>query len=224
MPVGGIFRPRVVIHETGHALGLPDYYHYPDKDAVGPPGGVGGLDMMDYKGDHNCFSKWVLDWITPKWVASGTQTLTLNPSGTSQDAVRIGPGTDIDNVYGEFYMVQNRLRVGNDNEPEMPGDGMLIWHVDTSLDPSGTSFLYDNSFTAHKLLRLMEADGLEEIERCDDHLANSGDYYKSGDSFGPGTTPSSKKYNGEDSGVRVSIFSNPGPQMSATFSFVGAKR
>jgi M6 family metalloprotease-like protein len=44
-PVGGAFTPVVVIHETGHALGIPDYYDY--DSSVGPQSGVGGLDMMD---------------------------------------------------------------------------------------------------------------------------------------------------------------------------------
>ena len=60
-------------------------------------------------------------------------------------------------------MVQNRTRPGND--ADLPADGLLIWHVDARLTRSGSDFLYDNSYTAHKLLRLMEADGLEEIER-----------------------------------------------------------
>ena len=85
------FQPYVIMHETGHGLGLPDYYDY--DDTVGPNGGVGGLDMMDSNwGDHNSFSKWIFDWITPTVVATGSQTLTLNPSGTSQDAVVIMPG------------------------------------------------------------------------------------------------------------------------------------
>ena len=44
-PPEGSFSPRTAIHETGHALGLPDYYDY--DDTVGPDGGVGGLDMME---------------------------------------------------------------------------------------------------------------------------------------------------------------------------------
>jgi M6 family metalloprotease-like protein len=41
----GTFDPTTIIHETGHALGVPDYYDY--DDSVGPGGGVGGLDIMD---------------------------------------------------------------------------------------------------------------------------------------------------------------------------------
>ena len=89
--------PLVIIHETGHALGLPDYYDY--DDTVGPRGGVGGLDMMDYNwGDHNCFSKWILDWIQPTVVSSiaDARTIALNPSATAADARRGDAGHDID--------------------------------------------------------------------------------------------------------------------------------
>ncbi|MBE0603573.1 MAG: M6 family metalloprotease domain-containing protein [Deltaproteobacteria bacterium] len=162
-PVGMAFTPNVVIHETGHALGLPDLYDY-DKDA-GPDGGVGKLDMMDAnRGDHNCFSKWVIDWLTPHFVAGGTHSLILKPSGTSGNCVVVWPGSDNGDLFGEFFVAQNRQRVANDAWG-MPGDGMLIWHVDASLDMFGGNYRYDNSFTEHKLVRLMEADGLEEIEQ-----------------------------------------------------------
>ncbi len=143
--------PTTVIHETGHALGLPDYYDY--DNTVGLDGGVGGLDMMDAaKGDHNCFSKWMLDWITPVFVSSGSTNLALEASGQSEDAVMIISGANSDGLFSEYFMVQNRHRVGNDNT-YMPGDGMLIWHIDARLTLWG-GFLYNNSYTEHKLLRL----------------------------------------------------------------------
>lgn len=214
-PVGGVFSPLVAIHETGHALGVPDYYDY--DDSVGPRGGVGGLDMMDSNmGDHNCFSKWMLGWITSPTiiVASGSQVLTLNPSGTSEDAVMIFPNAS--SLFEEYFMAQTRQRTGNDSDSRMPGDGMLIWHIDAHLDASGTDFLYDNSFTAHKLLRLMEADGAEHIEHGGS--AGASDYYMDGKSFTPNTSPSSNKYDNTPSGVSVVSISPPGPQMSATFA------
>ena len=93
---------------------------------------------------------------------------------------------------------------------------MLIWHVDATLEDNGQDFKYDNSFTSHKLLRLMEADGLEEIETGIGG-ADIGDYYVAGKVFGPDTTPSSKKYDGTDTEVKVHNFSEPGLQMKATF-------
>jgi hypothetical protein len=85
--------PRVVIHETGHALGLPDYYDYDEN--VGPSGGLGGLDMMDGNwGDHNCFSKWLLDWLSPVWIANAAETrdFVLSPSALAPEAVAVMPG------------------------------------------------------------------------------------------------------------------------------------
>ena len=38
------YHPMWDIHETGHELGLPDYYDY--DDSIGPKGGVGGWDML----------------------------------------------------------------------------------------------------------------------------------------------------------------------------------
>ena len=101
-----------MIHETGHALGLPDLYDY---DTNPPRGGVGHLDMMDSNwGDHNCFSKWLLDWITPIVISCNTGEVILNASGTSKDAVLIWPNVGLDDIFSEFFMVQNRHRAGND--------------------------------------------------------------------------------------------------------------
>lgn len=53
---------RTAIHETGHVLGLPDYYSYHDDDKVNS--GLLTFDMMNTNaGDHNGFSKWMLGWL-----------------------------------------------------------------------------------------------------------------------------------------------------------------
>ena len=213
-------RPDTVIHETGHSLGLPDLYDY--DDSVGPRGGVGAFDMMDWRWDHNCFSKWMLDWVKPTVVAGSKQDLTLNPSSISTDCVLVWPGVDHGDIFSEFFIVQNRQAEGNDAEPGtswLVPDGLAIWHVDATLNDTGRDFLYNNSFSDHKLVRLMEADGLEEIERTT--WANTGDFYSVGDGFGTGTTPSSAKYNGTDSCVRVWDIANKdaGPTKAVTASF-----
>lgn len=212
----------VVVHETGHALGLPDYYDY--DDSVGPDGGLGGLDMMAGNwGDHNSFSKWILDWLTPTVVAAGSQTITLNPSGTSQDAVVIMPDATTSDSYRELFVAQNRYRVGNDPATDAypvsgmyPTDGMLIWHVDGRLDVSSWDWANNNSYTDHKLLKLMQADGLDRIESFN-AAADAAMYYTPGLSLGPLTNPSSRDYSGVDSGVNVTNISQSGQQMTATF-------
>jgi len=215
-PVGGTFSPRVAIHETGHALGLPDYYDY--RSQQGPEGGVGGADMMDANQlDHNCFSKWMLDWLEPTVISNGSQTVTFQPSSTHQSCAAVMPGLDSGEIFSEYYMLQNRQKVEND--VGIPGTGLMIWHVDATLDAAGTDFAFDNSYTSHKLLRLMEADGLEDIEAL--RGFNVGDLYVPGKSFGPGTTPSSKAYSGSDTTIKVHDIAQNGSLVQAVID-VGA--
>ncbi len=217
-PVGTAFTAQTIIHETGHALGLPDYYDY--DEAQGPDGGVGWLDMMDGNwGDHNGFSKTMLDWITPAIVSSGSVVRTLPALAQTPEAVTVMPGLSAGSVpYSEYFLVENRHRVANDTG--LPSDGLLVWHVDATPNAAGTDFAYDNSYAEHKLLRLMEADGLEEIETGDGE-ADAGDYYNQGDQFTPSSTPNSYSYAGADTGVRLTGISADGPTMTATVS-VGA--
>ncbi len=204
----GAYDQVVVMHETGHALGLPDYYDY--DDTVGPRGGLGGLDMMEAnRGDHNCFSKMLLDWITPQAFTYGSRSFALGASGNTRDAAIVMPEFSALQPFDEFFIVQNRYRLENDSG--LPGDGLLVWHVDARLNGSG-GFLYDNSYTEHKLLRLMEADGLERIEQG--YAATAADYYVAGKTFGPRTVPDSRRYDGTDSGGAIFSIGPNGPTMT----------
>jgi len=197
----GEFTPEVVIHETGHALGLPDYYDY--DDAVGPRGGVGGMDQMDSNwGDHNAFSKWVLGWLDPEIYNQDFHDVVFSPTDEFPDAAVFMHGDLVTDPYAEYFLVQVRRPEGND--AELPNEGVLIWHVDARVD-SGGNFLYDNSYTEHKLIRLMEADGLEEIERGGG--ADAGDFYSTGDLFDSDTLPSSHRYDGVPTNISLGSFS-----------------
>jgi M6 family metalloprotease-like protein len=58
---------HTLIHETGHLMGLNDYY-CTDKDSTGSSteGAAGCVDMMDMNvGDHNAYSKMAFDWVDP---------------------------------------------------------------------------------------------------------------------------------------------------------------
>jgi M6 family metalloprotease-like protein len=201
------FNPLVVIHETGHSLGLPDLYDY--EPGNGPNGGVGGLDMMDGNwGDHNGFSKMLLDWLTPT-VTSNGQTYSLQPTGTAREAAIMWPGYSLSSPYTEFFLIQNRSRVGNDTP--YPTDGLVIWHVDAQLN-GYSGFAWDNSYTSHKLVRLMEADGLEQIENGGS--ANAGDYYVPGKQFGNATVPASLAYDGSVTTVGASNITAAAPSYS----------
>jgi M6 family metalloprotease-like protein len=191
------FTPRTVIHETGHSLGLPDLYDY--DTTVGPQGGVGGLDMMDANwGDHNAFSKMLLDWLTPQVRSSSAGAYSLASTAVSPDALIVWPSYSLVSPFHEFFIVQYRTRIYNDST--YPTDGLLIWHIDATLD-AFNDFLYDNSYTSHKLVRLMEADGLEEIEQ--NRSANIGDFYAYGKRFTPTSVPNSNSYAGATTNTLV---------------------
>ena len=100
------------------------------------------------------------------------------------------------------------------NDTDLPGDGLLIWHVDARLNADGSDYLYDNSYTSHKLLRLMEADGLNEIEK--NLTADAADYYTPGKAFGPATRPNSSAYDGSATGVSVGGLATPGESLAFT--------
>jgi len=208
-PVGQEFNPAVLMHETGHVLGLPDYYDY--DNTVGPRGGVGGLDMMDEnRGDHNAFSKFMLEWITPLAIGGGQSNVTLRALAGAPEALALMPGYLGATPYAEYFLVENRHRVQNDSRN--PGDGLLLWHVDAQTDASGQTFRYNNSYTEYKLLRLMEADGLEEIESGWD--ANAGDYYVQGSLFSPLTYPNSRAYSGANTDIVIDQIPAPDPVMT----------
>jgi len=216
-PVGSQFSAETIIHETGHALGLPDYYDYSPN--VGPPGGVGGLDMMHGNyADHNAFSKFMLEWLRPVAVPAGQSNLTLRALAQQPDAVAIMPGYTGNTPYTEFFMVEIRQRLNND--AANPGDGLLVWHVDATPNTRGEDFLFNNSDTSHKLLRLMEADGLEEIETGDGR-ADAGDYYNQSESISAATSPSTRAYNGAHTQVTVDSISPNGTTMTARFAIQG---
>jgi M6 family metalloprotease-like protein len=206
------FSPYALIHETGHALGLPDYYDY--DPSVGPKGGVGQIDIMDgMRGDHNCFSKCLLGWMTPVFVGSGSHTAVLRESALYPDAVIFMP--NVTGIYSEFFIVQNRSLAGNDKG--LPGKGLLVWHVDARVDPVYGNFLYNNSFTDHKLLQLVQADGLDEIEILGEP-ADADDYYRAGDLLGPDTRPHTGRYDSVKTYGMLSGISEVGAEMTCDIS------
>ena len=223
---GTDFDPLVLIHETGHLLGLPDLYDYTDNEGV--IGGVGGLDMMaGNKGNINGFFRWILEWIPVDLVSSGTsvQRTLVASSDLSSDAnkaIAVFPNLT-DDPYQEFFLVENRQRVGNDSgQSNMPSDGLVIWHVDATLNPSQTNFLYSNADRdgdgTRKLVRLVQADGLNEIETSAAR-ADAGDYYNAGEQFSVTSNPNSNDYSDQPTNVFVGNISSNGTTMTVDIGF-----
>lgn len=195
-PANPMFESWSVIHETGHSLGLPDYYDY--DGSIGPDGGVGYLDVMDYYGDHNAFSKYILGWIIPQIITTDNlYKYNLGRTVDTSDAVVLKPSYS-SNPYSEYFVIEHRRAAGYDEFPTYYGDGLMIWHANAS--QTAGVFDYDNAYTDLKLLRLVQADGLEEIESSDYSSGDPGDFWTAGMMFGPDTIPNSYFYDGETYG------------------------
>lgn len=222
---GTDFDPQTLIHETGHLLGMPDLYDY--KRGQGLEGGVGGLDVMDANvGNPNAFFRWMLDWITPEVVsAGGPVSHVLRASGdtdvNANQAVAIFPDAARD-PFQEFFLMENRHRVGNDGgESRLPSDGLVVWHVDATLTGDGSDFAYNNNdrpTTAHKLVRLVQADGLEEVESGG--RADAGDYFNQGETLTPSSFPNTASYAGTTTDIGLSGISANGVLMTADIGFL----
>ncbi|MFA5421438.1 MAG: hypothetical protein WC344_01410 [Bacilli bacterium] len=141
------------IHETGHLLGLDDYYNY-DEDSTYKP--TGAIDMMDYNvTDHNAWSKMALGWLKP-FVVTGNAEITIDPVESSGDAVLIADdwnGTSFD----EFLLLELYTPTGLnqlDSQTSYAGayplgftlPGVRLYHVDSRLGV----YDYSNNFIAYE--------------------------------------------------------------------------
>jgi M6 family metalloprotease-like protein len=89
VPDGGI-NTRIIIHEHGHMLGIPDYYDY----TYSGPEYVGSYDMQsDNYLDWNSVSKFLVGWVKPYYIDNTLMeigrsvSVSLNPAATSGDCL-----------------------------------------------------------------------------------------------------------------------------------------
>ncbi len=153
------------IHETGHMMGLDDYYDY--DLSTGPDGGFYSADMMDANiGDHSSVNKLLLGWIDPIVISGkGDIEIELDSFTTSGDAILIS-NHKLDSIYDEYFLIEFYTEEGlNANDKPIASQygevyGIRIIHVDANIcyDKNGnminnsgesydTGFLYDNSDT-----------------------------------------------------------------------------
>ena len=95
------------IHETGHMLGLNDYYDTAGLYRTRNP--AGGLIMMDHNVyDQDVYSKYLLGWVTPRqyWAddLNTAQTITLRPFVETGDCIVLNL-PDNSGWVGEEYVI-----------------------------------------------------------------------------------------------------------------------
>ncbi|MFH1288648.1 MAG: M6 family metalloprotease domain-containing protein [bacterium] len=208
---GDIIEIGVLCHEFGHLLGLPDLY---DTDYSSSGNGVydlmssgawgGDREHPEYPTHLSAWSKYYLGWANVYDWTTVESGKTLSQVEEGNEIGKIG----VDGNTKEYFLLCNRRKTGFDRH--LPGEGLLIWHVDENrIDANMKSGKLNDNESAQSIA-LMEADGQFNLKNSpDSSTGNDGD---AGDYF-PGTTentsftstsnPSSDKNNGEKSGVSV---------------------
>ena len=187
---------RTLIHETGHMLGLADYYSY---TAQTYENGIRTFDMMcDNTGDHNGFSKWLLGWIKQEDItrvsaADGSAALTLSAiSGNAGSKIAVVSPTD-SGMFSEYFLIQYDVP-GLNNEgvyyPDVPDSGFRVFHINAALNADGSNFMYMNKTPAEP--KLIEAVGPEGQTAPYMPL-----FYTKGMRLAPDTTPDSSFFGGQ---------------------------
>ncbi len=208
----------VMAHEFGHILGLPELYA-PGKthEGIGIWGlmGQGTWVGMGNQPPHlSAWSKLRLGWVDPIVVES-SQSVTLRAVEEHGEIVKIHAKSSKDPH--EYFLIENRRHVGSDRR--VPGEGLLVWHVDDSL----TSFRRSQDNAGHKRVDLLTADSwpshLDLGHSRGGNRGDAGDVYRdSAEALGPDTTPSTRAHDGTPGRFSIKNVSPAGPSM--TFDIV----
>jgi M6 family metalloprotease-like protein len=149
-----------ICHEYGHVLGLPDLYNtaFLAREGAGPEedsAGVGAWCLMGWgasgwNGDDgpNSFCAWSrmkLGWAQEEEIRNERQEVRFEEVGQRGQVVRV-PLTG-----QEYFLVEYRKRNSTYYDRNLPGEGLLIWHVSRQRA--------ENALTSQVVVDLECADG-----------------------------------------------------------------
>jgi M6 family metalloprotease-like protein len=133
------------VHETGHLLGLDDYYVASSVDGTDNYGPMAWVDMMDGNIiDHDAYSKFVFGWETP-YVVKGDCEIALNPASKTGESILLPTGDGWNgSAFDEYLLLEYYTPTDlnqKDSDAAYPGNGVQgftengvrIYHVDARL-------------------------------------------------------------------------------------------
>ena len=148
------------IHETGHTLGLDDYYDYQHQWSP-----VGKVDYMEGNlGDHNSYSKFSLGWVNPIVIkqdeisATEGATITLRSASLTGDCLILAPSDYNGTAFDEYLMVElvgpwglteTDYRIGYEGTTGFTQPGIRVFHVDARTQASTATRDSDDFRTAN---------------------------------------------------------------------------
>ena len=120
-----------ICHEYSHCFGLPDFY-YGDGEKV-----LAEWDLMDY-GNYNehgfrpcnysAHERMLMGWLTPVELTDSTSIADMPALCDEPRAYLVRN----DGAENEYYIIENRQKRGWDEQ--LPGSGILVFHVDYDKD------------------------------------------------------------------------------------------
>jgi len=206
-------------HEFGHELGLPDFY---DTDSSSEGAGNWAVMAAGSWGNNgetpvyfSAYSRYWLGWEEPELIIDDVTNLVIEPVSEGGVAYKLPiPGNWSDSK--QYFLIENRQQINYDTY--IPGEGLLIWHIDEEIMDSKWASNTVNNDEDHKGMDLEEADGNDDL----DNKANrgdAGDPYTSG-SFSKDTYPNSLAYNGSESGWKIDNIEVDGDNIIVDISFL----
>jgi len=209
-------RIGTICHENGHLLcRFPDMYDYGKRDGdLEKSQGIGRYCLMG-SGNH------LNERRTPSPVCGYLREL----AGWVDNVVLLNSPDTISASHGvydtiwkhqtalpnEYFIVENRSQLGLDSH--LPSSGLAVYHCDTL----GSNEWQDGTRNRHYQCALLQADGSLDLEN-NRNTGDFGDLFKETTSVALSdlTTPSSRAWDGTDSGLMVSEIGAPGSDISFT--------
>jgi M6 family metalloprotease-like protein len=150
-------------HEFSHCLGLPDMYDTSGGDNYG----MNYWDIMD-GGSYNdgsrtpagftAYERWFSGWMEPVELKELTTVMGMKPLATYPEAYVLYNEAMPQNIKGEYYILENRQAV--DFDSQLPGHGMLIYHVD--YDANAWRHNMINATEGHQRMVIVPANNIYE--------------------------------------------------------------
>lgn len=202
LPSGAI-GTRVITHEFGHVIGLPDYYDtsYTKDNSDKYMDALGTWDMQSYNClDWNSFSKFSSGYMNPKVIRGdqGYINVTLRPATSSGDCLII-PARNQDyngTPFDEYLIVDlytptglneyDAGKISSTYNCDLSQAGVRIYHVDAMENNTGGLKL-DNDWNEdgiYNLLLLQKGGTPTFMNKAETrHTLNDDDFWKANDTF-----------------------------------------